>query len=103
MRSWVSDGRKHTPPPARGWRYNKRQTTAAKAQPVRRRCVAVIALTAFLPGHALLDYGLVDPGWILLPDETLTAFVNTFTPCDEQPLPLLSLVSSRGPPSVPLA
>jgi hypothetical protein len=63
-------------------------------------CIAVIALVAFLPGSSALDYALVEPGWVLLPDETPIAVDTTFTPWDEQPVPLLSLVSSRAPPSL---
>ena len=66
-------------------------------------CIAVIAFTAFLPGMSLLDYALVDPQWMFLPDQTPAAFAGAVESCDEQPVPLLSLVSSRGPPSLPLA
>jgi len=63
-------------------------------------CIAVIAIAAFLPGLSLLAYTVVEPAWVLLPDETPVAVVSTFTPCAEQPVPLFSLVSSRAPPSL---
>ena len=66
-------------------------------------CVAVIALTAFLPGVSLLDYALFEPQWILLPDEAPVALCITATPGIEQPRPLLSLLPSRAPPTFPLA
>ena len=38
-----------------------------------------------------------------LPDEVVAAVDLAVTPCDEQPVALFSLLSSRGPPSRPLA
>jgi hypothetical protein len=66
-------------------------------------CIAVIVLAAFLPGIASLDYAVFEPQWVLLPDEVPVAVYSPVTPCNEQPVPLLSLVSSRAPPSRPLA
>ena len=66
-------------------------------------CIVVIVLAAFLPGISSFDCALVDPQWVLLPDEVCVAVCPTVAPCDEQPVPLLSLVSSRAPPSRPLA
>ena len=65
-------------------------------------CVAVIVLAAFLPGICALDAVLFEPLWVLLPDEVVVAVERPVTPCDEQPVALLSLLSSRGPPSRPL-
>ena len=66
-------------------------------------CIAVIVVAAFLPGLSSFDYALFEPLWVLLPDETPVAVRTAAVPCDEQPAPLLSLVSSRAPPSRPLA
>lgn len=66
-------------------------------------CIAVIALSAFLPGISSLEYVLFEPQWVLLPDDTLVAVYITATPSNEQPVPLLSLLPSRAPPSFPLA
>ena len=66
-------------------------------------CVLVIVLAAFLPGFCALDYALFEPQWVLLPDEVVVAVDSPLVPVDEQPVSLLSLVSSRGPPSRPLA
>ena len=66
-------------------------------------CIAVIALAAFLPGISLLDYALFEPEWVLLPDDTPVAVCITAIPCDEQPVPQLSLLPSRAPPQFPLA
>jgi hypothetical protein len=66
-------------------------------------CVAVIVLAAFLPGICALDALLFEPLWVLLPDEVVAAIDLAVTPCDEQPVALFSLLSSRGPPSRPLA
>jgi hypothetical protein len=66
-------------------------------------CVAVIALAAFLPGVSALDYALLEPRWILLPDEAPVPLCITTAPAIEQPRPLLSLLPSRAPPALPLA
>ena len=66
-------------------------------------CIAVTVLAAFLPGISSFDYALFEPLWVLLPDQTPVAVYTAVVPCDEQPVPLLSLVSSRAPPSPPLA
>jgi hypothetical protein len=66
-------------------------------------CIAVIAVAAFAPGMFSFDHALFEPLWVLLPDETPVAVHVAVVPCDEQPVPLLSLVSSRAPPSHPLA
>jgi hypothetical protein len=31
-------------------------------------CLAVVLVAAFLPGFAVLDYAIPEPGWVLLPD-----------------------------------
>jgi hypothetical protein len=66
-------------------------------------CIAVIVLAAVLPGISTLDYGSFEPQWVLLPDEITVAVYRPVTPCHEQPVPLLSVVSSRAPPLHPLA
>jgi len=66
-------------------------------------CIAVIVLAAFLPGISALDYALFEPQWVLLPDEVRLAVYSPVEPGDEQPVPFLSLLPSRAPPSVPLA
>ena len=64
-------------------------------------CIAVIVLAAFLPGLCALDGVLFEPLWVVLPDEVVVAVERPIIPCDEQPVALLSLLSSRGPPSRP--
>jgi hypothetical protein len=91
-------------PSSAGWGYNIGNVFMPR--PNRSAvgvCIAVIALAAFLPGISLLDCALFEPQWVFLPDETPVAVANAVRPSDEQPVPLLSLVSSRGPPSLPLA
>ena len=61
--------------------------------------IAAILLAACLPGFAPLDCALVEFGWVLLPDDALVAKSCPTTPCDEQPVALLSLGAPRGPPS----
>lgn len=66
-------------------------------------CIAVIVLSAFLPGICALDGVLFEPLWVLLPDEVTVAVDIPVVASDEQTVPLLSLVPSRAPPSRPLA
>jgi hypothetical protein len=66
-------------------------------------CIVVIALSAVLPGISGLECALVEPQWVLLADETPVAVDSSVEPVDEQPLPLLSVLPSRAPPSVPVA
>ena len=65
-------------------------------------CIAVIALSAFLPGAGALEYVGFEPSWILLPDSSVVAIDVARVAHDEQPLALFSLLPSRAPPSVPL-
>jgi hypothetical protein len=67
--------------------------------PVAYLCIVVVALAAFLPGVAAFDYVVPELPWILLPDLAVTALVLVLPPCDEHPSSLLSLVSSRAPPT----
>ena len=65
-------------------------------------CIAVIALAAFLPGIGAFDCALLEPQWVLLPDDTPVAFSSAPAPVTEQPRPLHSTLVSRGPPSLSL-
>ena len=66
-------------------------------------CIAVIVLAAFVPGMSALDCALLEPQWVLLPDEVAVPVYTPTTLSDEQPAPLLSVLSSRAPPRRPLA
>ena len=66
-------------------------------------CIVVIGLSAVLPGISGFEYALIEPQWVLLADETPVAVSSTVEPVDEQPLPLLSFLPSRAPPSIPVA
>jgi hypothetical protein len=61
-------------------------------------CIGIIALAAFLPGSAALEAALLEPQWVLLPDEVSVTVRRPITPCLEQPVPLLALLPSRAPP-----
>jgi hypothetical protein len=63
-------------------------------------CVVVIAVAAFLPGISALDFALLEPQWVLLPDDTPVAPGPAVASCDEQPVPLLRVLSSRAPPAL---
>jgi hypothetical protein len=64
--------------------------------------VAAIVLAACLPGAAWLT-AVFEVGWVLLSELVPLAPCPVITPSSEQVVPLLSLVSPRGPPSDPLA
>lgn len=62
-------------------------------------CIVVVALAAFLPGVAAVDYAVPVLPWVLLPDLAAAAAVLVVPPCNEQPASLLSLAASRAPPA----
>jgi hypothetical protein len=65
-------------------------------------CIAVIVLAAFLPGLSAFDCALLEPCWVLLPDEVVVAVYRPAAPSDEQTAPLFSLLPSRAPPARPV-
>ena len=60
--------------------------------------IAVITISALLPGASALEHALFEPLFVLLIDEGPVLFHAAVIPCAEHPEPLLSLLSSRGPP-----
>ena len=66
-------------------------------------CIAIVAVAAFLPGIGALEWTLVEPLSVLLPDTTATLVFVTAPTGSEQPVALLSLLPSRAPPAFPLA
>ena len=71
--------------------------------PVACLCIVVVAVAAFLPGVAALDFAVPELPWILLPDLAVTAAVPIAPSCGEQPASLLSLAAPRAPPRSLLA
>lgn len=61
--------------------------------------IAVITISAFVPGLCSLEAALFEPLWILVPDAALARADDSVAVCREQPLPLFSLSLSRAPPS----
>jgi hypothetical protein len=61
--------------------------------------IAIIALAPLLPGAAALHAALVDPQWVLLPDQVFVCICASPAAPDEQPLPLVSSLPSRAPPA----
>jgi hypothetical protein len=55
----------------------------------------VLAICFFGAGPLIVPFGVA---WVLLPDLVPVLVVQPGAPCDEQIVPLLSLVSPRGPP-----
>jgi hypothetical protein len=65
--------------------------------------IAVLTIAALLPGFAAFDGAALEIAWVLLPDETPAPYDFPIVVAAEQPDPLLSLLSSRAPPSFLLA
>ena len=61
--------------------------------------IAVVTIAALLPGFAAFDAAVFEAVWVLLPDETPAPYEFPVVVAAEQPDPLLSLLSSRAPPS----
>ena len=90
-------------PTSLGSRYNDgRPLMPRPSRSAVGLCIAVIALAAFLPGISSLEYALLEPHWILLPDDTPIGVCNTIVPRDEQLVSFLFLLRSRAPPSLPV-
>jgi hypothetical protein len=70
----------------------------ARRRSVAAVCVAVILVSALLPGAACLDAAYLEPIWVLLPDATPVELDPAPISTDEQPLALFAILSSRGPP-----
>jgi hypothetical protein len=66
-------------------------------------CIAFVALAAFHPGASILDHAVLEVQWILLPDPGSINVPQLRAVPDEQPLSLLSILPSRGPPASALA
>lgn len=66
-------------------------------------CIAVAVFAAFVP--ALADLPCAEPTarWILLPDTSVVAVCRPPSRAIEQPLALLYLSLSRGPPPLSLS
>lgn len=63
--------------------------------------IAVITISALVPGLCSLEAALFEPLWVLLPDAALARAEDAVTAGREHPLPLFSLSPARAPPSAP--
>ncbi len=61
--------------------------------------IAVITVSALVPGSSALEHALCEPLWVLLIDEGPVPFHIAANLCAEHPDPLVSQLSSRGPPA----
>ena len=63
-------------------------------------CIAVVVFAAFLPAvWANLPPVVLTALWLIIPAVAVVVIRRQATRCDEQPVSLLALVLSRGPPS----
>ena len=61
--------------------------------------IAIIALAPLLPGGSALYAALVDPAWVLLPDQVFVGVCSAPADPGEQPLAFYSPLASRAPPA----
>ena len=61
-------------------------------------CLAVVAFAALMPGIGVLACALVEPQWILLPDEVFVVLAVAVLRPDEHPGSLFPVLSPRAPP-----
>jgi hypothetical protein len=61
-------------------------------------CIAVVAFAALMPGIGVLACALVEPQWILLPDEVFVALAVAVLRPGEHPGSLFPVPSPRAPP-----
>ena len=62
--------------------------------------IAIVTVAALLPGFAAFDSAIFDAVWVLLPDETPVPYDIAVARVSDRPDPLLTLLSSRAPPSL---
>ncbi len=63
-------------------------------------CIALVVCAAFVPAVASnLGAAILVPLWLVLPAIAVVVIRRIASRCDEQPVPLISLVLSRAPPS----
>jgi hypothetical protein len=63
-------------------------------------CIAVVALTAFLPGVCALDYAVPQPSFVLLPDLAASVVPHDTSSPDPRPVFLGRRAPSRAPPAI---
>ena len=59
----------------------------------------VVVFAAVVPAVAGLSAVILTPLWLVVPSAAVTLIRRRAVRCDEQPIPLLSLVASRAPPA----
>lgn len=66
-------------------------------------CLGVVVFAACLPLVSPLFQVVLTPLWIVIPAVVIVLVSRKAARCDEQPVSLLSILLSRGPPSIQLA
>jgi hypothetical protein len=61
--------------------------------------IAIAVFAALAPAVAALVVAILTPLWVVIPAIIAIVVRRRASRCDEQPVPLLSLVRSRAPPS----
>jgi hypothetical protein len=63
-------------------------------------CIGVVVFAACLPAVGTLFAAILAPLWLVVPSVVVVMIRRRAFRCDEQPVPLLSLLLSRAPPVV---
>jgi hypothetical protein len=65
-------------------------------------CIALVVCAAFVPAIAsTLGTAILVPLWLVLPAVTVVIVRRNAFRCDDQPVSLLAILDSRGPPLLP--
>lgn len=62
-------------------------------------CIAVVLVAALLPGFAVLDYAIPEPGWVLLPDLSIRSVPGPSRACAPTIAAVVPPLPSRAPPA----
>jgi hypothetical protein len=88
--------------------FNRRKISPVKMSPRRRKavavlCIALVVCAAFVPAIATsLGTAILVPLWLVMPAVAIAIVRRNAFRCDEQPVSLLAILSSRGPPTLAL-
>lgn len=75
--------------------------TPGRRKAVAGVCIALVVFVGFIPALAsAVGSAVLVPLWLVIPAIIVILIRRAAFRCDEQPLPLLALLDSRGPPAL---
>ena len=76
-------------------------TTRRKRQAAAVLCIALVVCAAIVPAIAtMVGAAIFVPLWLVLPAVIVVIVRRSAFRCDEQPVSLLAILESRGPPTL---